>query len=288
LLLKLNGLGGIRGWQWLFLMEGIPSIILGIVTFRTLPDSPAHAKWLTADEKSWLANTMQQDALRVQQVEHLTWRSAFREPRIVLLCAIFLITSIGGNAVGSFGPQLIKARSHGLWSNSFVAMVGIIPAIVGAIAMSVASIHSDRTGQRRAHIVIGYSIAGLAFIACKYAPGAWWVVAAFALNTFGERIAAGSYWAVTANTLGLRAAAGGIAMINSIGNLGGFFGPKLMGELKTRTHGSYDIGLFAAAGLVITGGLVALLLPKPPAKTAESHDPTGAEVEVALATVETI
>jgi ACS family tartrate transporter-like MFS transporter len=261
---------------------------LGIVTFRTLPDKPEHAKWLTSDEKTWLAKTMQHDAKRVEQVEHLTWRSALREPRIMLLCAIFLITAIGGNAVGSFGPQLLKARSHGLWSNSFVATVGVIPAIVGAIAMSVASVHSDRTGQRRAHIVTGYSIAGLAFIAMAYAPGAWWVVAAMTLNTFGERIAAGSYWAVTANTLGLRAAAGGIAMINSVGNLGGFFGPRLMAELKTRTHGSYTIGLFAAAGLVITGAVISLLLPKPPTATVVSQNEgdTVAEVEAALAAVE--
>jgi ACS family tartrate transporter-like MFS transporter len=287
ILLKMNGVCGLRGWQWLFLMEGMPSIILGIVTFRTLPDKPSHAKWLTGDEKAWLAETMQRDALRHEQVEHLTLRTVFREPRVMQLALIFLITAIGGNMVGPFGPQLLKERSHGLWSNSFIALIGIIPAIVGAIAMTVASVHSDRTGKRRAHIVTGYLTAGVAFIAMVYAPGAWWVVAAMCLNAFGERIAAGSYWAVTANTLGLRAAAGGIAMINSVGNLGGFFGPRLMAEMKTRTHGSYEPGLFTAAGLVVTGAIISLLLPKPPTKTANVQDAAVAEVEVALATVET-
>jgi ACS family tartrate transporter-like MFS transporter len=266
LLFKMNGIGGLRGWQWLFLMEGLPSIILSIVTFRTLPDRPEHARWLTDTEKSWIADVMLKDSLRTEQVEHITWRTALREPRVVQLCLIFLITSIGGNCVGAFAPQILKARSHGTWSDSMVAFVFIIPAVVGAIAMSVASYHSDRTGHRRAHIVTGYLIAGLTYIAYIHAPTAWWLVAAFSLNAFGERIAAGSYWAVTANTLGLRAAAGGIAMINSTGNLGGFFGPKLMAEVKARADGSYVPGFYIACGLVITGAIIALLLPKPPIK----------------------
>ena len=277
LLLRMDGVFGLRGWQWVFLMEGIPSIVLSIVTFRTLPDRPDHAEWLTQSEKSRLADTMRKDAQRLEQVEHFSLRSVFTEPRIAQLCAIFLITSIGGNAVGAFSSLYIKARSH--WSDPMVATVGIIPAIVGAIAMSFASGHSDRTGHRRAHIVLGYLTAGLAYLACIHAPSAWFVVAAFALNSFGERIAAGSYWAVTANTLGLRAAAGGIAMINSIGNLGGFIGPRIMGELKQHT-GSYTPGINMAAALVIAGAMISLLLPKP------SKTQPDAEVQIAVAEIE--
>jgi ACS family tartrate transporter-like MFS transporter len=287
LLLKMNGIGGLRGWQWLFLVEGIPSFLLGFVVFRALPNGPNDAQWLSNEEKSWISASMKRDAEREQQIHHLTLRTALTEPRILILCLIFFITSTGGNAIGFFGPQLIKARSHGLWSDSMVTAVNIIPAIVGAIAMVIAAGHSDRSGNRRYHVAIGYLIAGIAFIACVSAPTAWWVIAAFSLNALGERIAAGSYWAVTSNLLGARAAAGGIAMINSVGNLGGFVGPTLMGEIKKRANGGFGPGLYTAGFLVITGAGVSLFLRKPPASSpVEPHD-IEPDTDVIVAGVET-
>ncbi len=259
-LLKLNGHLGLAGWQWLFLLEGLPSILLGFVVLKLLPDGPADATWLTQPEKDWITSRLEQENRDHQGVKHLSFRVAFSDPRIILMCLIFIITSTGGNAIGFFGPQLLKSRSHDVWSDSFVASIGIIPALVGAIAMMLAARHSDRTGRRRRHVALGYGVAALGFLLCVSAPNASWTVAGLALNTLGERIAAGSYWALTSNLMGARAAAGGIAFINSVGNLGGFFGPTLMGKLKQLSHGHYEIGLYTAAGLYLVAALLSFLL----------------------------
>ena len=128
--------------------------------------------------------------------------------------------------------------------------------------MLLAAQHSDRTGRRRLHVVVGYSIAALGFLLCVFMPNAWGVVLALSLTALGERIAAGSYWAVTTNLLGASAAAGGLAFINSVGNLGGFIGPLLMGELKTRNQGAFWPGLYTAAGLMLSAALLAYLTLK--------------------------
>ncbi len=263
LLLEMNGMLGLAGWQWLFLLEGLPSIALALVVLGVLPDRPADAKWLTDDEKRWLDTRLEAETKHEHAVQHLTIWTALSEWRILHLCLIFIISSTAGNAVGFFGPKLIKERSGGLWSDSNISYVMVIPAIVGAISMSLAAAHSDRTGRRQQHVLVGYLIAALGFLFCVYAPGPGTTVAALALNTLGERIGAGSYWALTTNLLGARAAAGGIAMINSIGNLGGFFGPYFNGWLIQVT-GSYRGGLFTAVGLMVVAAILAALLRRQP------------------------
>ncbi len=273
LLLRMNGLLGLSGWQWIFILEGVPSILLGFVVLALLPDRPAQADWLSAEEKRWLAARLAGEARNKQCVQHLSLRVALLEPRILQMCLIFLISATAGNAVGFFGPQLIKARSGGAWSDSFVATVGIVPAIVGAIAMTIAAGHSDRTGRRRLHVAMGYTVASLGFLGLVFAPSAEWTVAALALNALGERIGAGSYWALTTNLLGARAAAGGIAMINSVGNLGGFFGPTIMGYLKEHNGGGYTAGLYTATALMLLSAVLGGLLRRQPSHIAV--DPVG-------------
>ena len=264
LLLKMDGLGGLEGWQWLFLLEGIPSVLLGFVVLLVLPNSPAQASWLTQMEKDWITARLEEEARNEHRVQHLSFRVAFSDLRILHLCLIFIITSTAGNAVGFFGPQLVKDRSAGAWSDSFVAVILTVPAIVGAISMSLAASHSDRTGKRRRHVTLGYFVAGLGFLGCVFAPTASWTIFALSLNALGERIAAGSYWALTTNLMGARAAAGGIAFINSVGNLGGFFGPTLMGELKARTGGGYAAGLYTATALMLFATVLSALLRRQP------------------------
>jgi len=273
LLLKMDGFQGLRGWQWLFLLEGLPSVMLGFIVLKVLPDGPTTARWLSPSEKEWVATSLKREDKNALRIHHPSLRTVLSDPRILHLCLIFIVTSIAGNSVGFFGPQLIKARSGGHWSNSTVVFSLMIPAIVGAVAMMIAAVHSDRTGNRRTHVVVGYVIAGLGFLACVYAPTAPLVLIALSVNTLGERCAAGSYWAVTTNLMGARAAAGGIAFINSVGNLGGFIGPWLMGALKERSHGSYTAGLYTAAALMVLGGALSYLLRRHP--RAEAADAAG-------------
>lgn len=266
LLLQMNGWLGLGGWQWLFLIEGIPSIFLAFAVFAILPDRPARAHWLTDEEKRWLEVRLASEADHEHCVKHLTLRTALTEPRILQLCLVFILSSTAGNAVGFFAPKLLKAVSHGAWSDSRVALMMVVPAIVGAAAMLLASAHSDRTGRRTQHVLVGYLIAATGFFLCTFAPVPGLIILALAVQALGERIGAGSYWALTTNLLGAGAAAGGIAMINSIGNLGGFFGPKLMGWLLDRT-GSYAAGLYTAAALMVCAAILGSLLKRQPVHT---------------------
>ncbi len=268
-LLRMNLYGGIKGWQWLFLLEGIPSILLGLVVWKVLPDRPADTRWLTDDEKKWIRDRLEIDNSNKERVHHSSLLASLSDPRVLHLCLIFILSATAGNAVGSFTPQMIKAKSSGLWSDSFVSFIGIIPGIVGAIAMVIGARHSDRTGKRRHHVVIGYFIAGLGYLACVYAPTAPMVLLGLSIYALGERVAAGSYWAMTTSLMGARAAAGGIAFINSVGNLGGFFGPNIMGFLLDKTHGGYSAGLWFATGAMVLTSFVSFLLRRHPQEHSE-------------------
>jgi ACS family tartrate transporter-like MFS transporter len=256
----------------MFLVEGIPSILLAFVVFAILPDKPEQASWLSEEEKHWLAARLADEAQHEHTVKKLTLRSALTEPRILHLCLVFIISSTAGNAVGFFAPKLLKAASHNTWSDPFISLIMVIPAIIGAISMLLASSHSDRTGRRTMHVLVGYLIGAMGFVACIIAPGPGFIILALAINSLGERIGAGSYWALTTNLLGAGAAAGGIAMINSIGNLGGFIGPKLMGHLVDTT-GSYAVGLYTAAGLMVTAAILGALMKRQPAFPQTADEP---------------
>ena len=262
-LLKLDGWHGLAGWQWLFVLEGIPSMLLAFAVLAYLPDSPAAARWLTDEERQWLTRRLAREAEHEHAVHKFTLKTALTEPRIRQLCLVFILSSIAGNSVGFFAPKLLQAASAGTWDNSKTAFMLVIPEIVGAIAIIYASSHSDRTGRRTTHVLVGYLIGALGFLACTLAFGPWGIISALAVYKLGERVGAGSYWALTTNLLGARAAAGGIAMINSIGNLGGFIGPQLMGTLVDKTH-SYTIGLYTAAGLMVCSAVLGALLKRQP------------------------
>jgi ACS family tartrate transporter-like MFS transporter len=268
-LLKMDGIMGLGGWQWLFLLEGIPSVLLAFVVLAFLPDKPEHANWLTDEEKQWLAARLAKDANHEHTVKKLTLRTALTEPRIRQLCLVFILTSTAGNSVNFFAPKLIKEVSMNTWSDSRVALFMIFPAIAGAISMFLASHHSDRTGRRTLHVLVGYLVGALGFFLCIFAPGPGAIILALAVYHLGERVGAGSYWALTTNLLGAGAAAGGIALINSVGNLGGFLGPKLMGYLVDRT-GGYTIGLATAAGLMVVAAILGAMIKGQPTHTDHS------------------
>lgn len=272
-LLKMHGVMGLEGWQWLFLLEGLPSFFLGFGVLIWLPNMPANAKWLSREEVEWLEarHKLEEDnSLRVKHISPLVF---LRDPRVVVICLIFIISSTGGNGIGAFVPQMLKTRAAGMWSDSFVATVTVIPGLVGALAMVLASGHSDRTGKRRQHIFAGYVLGGLAYLACSFfSQSAAITLAWLAVNSLGERIAASSYWALSTNLLGARAIAGGIAFINSVGNLGGFFGPVLMARIKGSDNGGYTLGLYFAMTCYIIAGSLAFLLRRVPTAPVEQED----------------
>ncbi len=265
-LLNFNGFGGLHGWQWLFLMEGIPSFLLGFAVLFYLTDTPALAHWLLEDERAWLMATLAREKAHRQKFHHMSLWQAFRNPRVLRLTALFFLYIFSGAGLGVFGNLILKQRTT--WSDQQILIVGVIPTFLGAVVLIAAAAHSDRTRERRLHTAWGMLIAalGIALVALTRSP--LMTMTAICIMAVGTSLFNAPFWALTTSFLSGAAAAGGIAFINSIGNLGGFVGPVLMGWLKTHTA-SYDVGLYGTAVTFLIGAFIAFRLPPDPAQAAD-------------------
>jgi ACS family tartrate transporter-like MFS transporter len=257
LLLQLDGVAGLAGWQWLFLSETLPSLILGIVTLRYLADTPAQAAWLTAAERSWLTGRLAAETARAPVRSGVSVFAALATPRVLALCLAY-----GGADLGLYGVVF--------WMPQIFAQAGITPDKVGylvAIPYTVAAFgmvwwsrHSDRHRERTWHIGIAAAVGFIGLAASAYVhASALLAVAAFTVGVTGTLAILPIFWTLPAALLRGAAAAAGIALINAIGHVGGFAGPYAVGWIKEAT-GSFTWGLtFVAGGLLITGIAVALI-----------------------------
>ena len=253
-LLSLGG-GGLAGWQWLFLLEGIPSIVLGFVVLRVLADGPQEAAWLTVAERAALVSWLEEDG-RAAPAGAGTVIEALTSGRIWWLAAVYFTIPVALYGIGFFLPQIVKTASRG--SNFQVGLLSAIPYAAGALAMVFAGRHSDRTGERRKHVACAALVCAAGLLAAARVSGPGASVLALSLAMAGLASMMGPFWAfATATTSGAGAAAA-IAMINAIGNTGGFAGPYLLGAVNDATH-SFAAGLTIIAGIVVAGGL--LILP---------------------------
>jgi ACS family tartrate transporter-like MFS transporter len=272
-LLSLDGWGGLRGWQWLFVLEGLPAVMLGALVPFLLPDGPAQATWLTPVERDELVRRIAaSDAAGATHTP--TLRGALEHPRVWLLSALYFVLVTGLYGITLWSPQVIQSVS-GL-GDVLVSVVSVIPYAAAAASMMAVGAHSDRTGERRWHV------AGPAFMcALGLALSAWLdrpvaALAALSLAAAGVSSALGPFWSVPPTFLAGTAAAGGIALVNSVGNLGGFVGPSLIGLAKDAT-GGFAGGLLALSGALVVGGLLALALPvhdAPATRRRKSISPT--------------
>lgn len=255
-LLQLHGVAGLAGWQWLFLVEGLPAIALGVTTLLYLPDRPSHARWLEERERVWLEGTLAAERLALERERRLSLWEALTHPRVWQLCFLYLSIIVSFYGVAFWLPQIVKSFS-GL-SSASASLVSALPYLGASISMVVVARHSDRAGERRRHVALPAfaAAAGLiggalvqrfplaAFVAlCVSAAGIW--------STLGP------FWSLPTVFLSGTAAAGGIALINSVGNVGGLIGPTVMGVLKQRTQG-FESGLVFLAGTLLIAGVLAL------------------------------
>jgi ACS family tartrate transporter-like MFS transporter len=265
--LQLDGLGGLRGWQWLFLMEGLPTIVLGVVVLFYMTDRPEQAHWLRPEEREWLVQALASERAHRQRYHHMTLLRALRYPRVLHLSAIFFLNILAGSGLGLFTNLILKQRTG--WTDQRVLWIGTIPAILGAASMLLSAAHSDRTRERRLHVAFGLGAAAFGIALCGWVRSPVMTLVALSTISIGGAVANAPFWALTTGFLSGAAAAGGIAFINSIGNSGSFFGPVLMGILKERTK-MYELGLFVLAGVMAAASLVAFLLPPDPAEDRRS------------------
>ncbi len=258
LLLTLNGIVGLAGWQWLFLLEGLPAIILGFVVLSYLCDRPEQAQWLKPEELLWLQQRLQLEYEQKTSHKNYTLLQALVNPKVWLLSLIYFTLVIGVYGISFWLPQIIKGFS-GL-SDLWVGFISGIPYLVGAIGMVFIGSHSDHTGERRAHVAIPAFVGAFGLVLSAYFHHPVTALVALSLAALGIWGALGPFWALPTAFLSGRAAAGSYALINSVGNLGGFVGPYVMGVFKDATN-SFTGGLLFLSAVLLVGGILTLVVP---------------------------
>lgn len=258
----MQGLYGMRGWEWLFLIEGIPSIVLGIIAWSYLTDRPEQARWLEPAQRDWLAERIGREEKR--RVEHhgISRLSALGDRRVCMLIALYFTVAVGSNCYGFFGPQIVKSQFTA--QREFViGLLVAIPSLAAAIGMLAIGRHSDRTGERRWHVAGSAFLAGVGWGITAVAPDPWIALVGLILAQTGMMSMLPTFWALTTSFLTGQAAAAGIALINSMGNIGGFLGPLGMGELK-RASGGFASGLAVMSLTLFAGSVLAVCVPHNP------------------------
>ncbi|MBU2537344.1 MAG: MFS transporter [Proteobacteria bacterium] len=259
----LDGAAGWRGWQWLFLLEGIPSVAIGLLVFLLLPDTPERAYWLTSKERELVVRRIaEENALKRDLGECRRLRDLFCDGRVWMLCLIYFCGVVCFYAVSFWMPTIIQ--NIGLNKNDYleIGLLAMIPWGLGAVAMIRWSSHSDYTGERRWHSAAGLLCAMLGLLGLVAAGSNVSLgILALSLVTVGLLSWMGTFWALPTAFLSGTAAAAGIAWINSVGNLGGQAGPYLLGRIRTATDGADSGAFLALAGLALLGALVTIFLP---------------------------
>jgi MFS transporter, ACS family, tartrate transporter len=271
-ILGLNGLGGLAGWQWLFLVEGIPAVLMGLVVLVLLPNRPQQARWLTDTEKVWLQARLDAEAARMESQQRHRLADAFTSGYVWVLCLLYLLMNIGGYGYEMWLPSIIKGFSG--TSDAVVGLINAIPYAVAAVAMLVTGQHSDRTGERRWHVAMAAFTSAVGFALSASLKNPYLAMVALTVAFVGLKCTIAPFWAMGTAFLSGTAAAGGIALINSVGNLGGFFGPTLVGVVKDRT-GSNMAALGLLGGSLLLMGLLTLTLRGVNQKPADRATPGG-------------
>jgi ACS family tartrate transporter-like MFS transporter len=253
---------GISSWRWLFALEAIPAVILGFVVFALLPNGPTDAKFLTNEEKAWLATELEREraAKMLTGQAKASVAGALTSPRVWHLTAIYFAFMTGLYSMNFWLPTVIKAFSK-LYSSTHVGLLVMVPHICGLTAMILISRHSDRTQERRFHAAIPAVLGGLALLVIGQITSPVISIALLALMAIGIDSSFGPFWSLPGQFLTGVAAASGIALINSVGNLGGFVGPYVIGTISKKT-GSTAWGLAFVGAALILAALLILLLPK--------------------------
>jgi MFS transporter, ACS family, tartrate transporter len=269
-LLGLDGLFGLKGWQVMYIAEAIPTLVIGVITFFLLTDRPEQAKFLTAEERNWLVTRIASERRATEAVRTFTLWQALYNPKVLLLALNYLGIVTASLGMLIFIPQIIK--SLGGYSNMTVGWLTMIPYICGAVAMVAWGRISDRMNERRWNLFIACVFSAVGLAIAGMTMGTWWALVGMSIAAMGFYGSKGPFFAMPPMFLSGAGLAAGIAWVNSIGNLGGFFGPWYVGVMKDLT-GSYAGGLYGLALLGLVAAIVCALFLHIPSRTSLAAAP---------------
>jgi MFS family permease len=272
-ILDMNGVWSLHGWQWLFILEAVPSLLLTLVVLFYLPDGPQSAKWLTAEERAWLQGTLAAERRNREALHPISWTQSLLNWRVIALGFVYMGITVPLYGLGFFLPQII--RGFGGLSNGEIGFITALPYLIGAIAMIFWTRWSDARRERKwfVNMSLVCIVVGLVLAAITAQPVL--KMAAVTLAAFGVFTGLPTFWTLPTAFLSGIAAAAGIAWINSIGNLGGYIGPAIFGALKDRMGNDVYAVMFLALLAVVAFALVLVVGHDPRGEQAAESPPAG-------------
>jgi ACS family tartrate transporter-like MFS transporter len=262
-LLGLDGLFGLKGWQIMYLAEGVPTVLVGLLTLFILTDRPEQARFLTDQEKIWLTTKLTDERRAKEAVRKFNFLQGMFDVKVLLLALNYFGIVVASLGILFFVPQIIK--SIGVTDNMTVGWLTMIPYISGGAGLVLWGLVSDRMNERRWNLLGACVVSTIGLIIAGMTIGSWWAMVGLSIATFGFYGSKGPFWSMPPMFITGTAAAASIAWINSLGNLGGFFGPWYVGVIKDWT-GSYAGGLYGLALLCVVSAVVCALfldIPNP-------------------------
>ena len=256
-LMQLNGMLGLHGWQWLFLVEGFPALVLGFITFSFLTDRPAGAAWLTAEERDWLSSVIEQEQSGMKDPRsHSAWL-ALADWKVLALSLAYFGTSAGLYTIGFWAPQIVKRLGFSVFN---VGLLVAIPNLIAVIGMVIWSRNSDRTGERYWHAALACLIGAVGMaVAARAGGSAFLAIAGLSLTAFGVSAAKPPLWCLPTTFFAGTAAAASIGLINSLGTLGGFAGPYMIGSTNG-VNGNFTRGLYLVGGTLVVSAVTIVVM----------------------------
>ena len=270
LILNLEGVMGLHGWQWMFLIEALPALLMTFAVLFYLTDRPKDAAWLTAEERQWLQARLDSERKNRESHVFMSWQRAIINPRVIALGLVYVAVNTPQYGLSFFLPQIVKA--FGGLSNVQVGLVNAIPYAIGAVSMVLWGRHSDKMMERKWHLLIPIAAIIIGLISAAYTPDPVYKMACLCIAGFGFFASLPVFWTFPTAYLSGTAAATGIAAVNSIGNLGGYLGPQVFGYLKDST-GNEIAGMLFLASLAAMGLIIVLILGHNPVLERASPAP---------------
>ena len=268
-ILNMHGIADIAGWRWLFAIEGIPAIILGVMVLWLLPSSPEKAHWLTGSEKEWLVSQLEEDNRNVMVNKNHSWLSALKNKVVLLLSLVWFLQAFGSIGITLFLPLILKSIASEQ-SNFVISLLSAVPFIFACLFMYLNGRHSDLTKERSLHMGLPLILAGVSLGVAIYSDNLLISYILLVLTVGFNFALTPVFWAVTTEKLAGVAAAASIAFINTIANFVGLGLPPVLGKIKDVTH-SYHYGLLIVAIALVLGGIIGIAVSRTGKDTSLKH-----------------